>query len=184
MNIFQRRLFAICTIVLCYLGGPIQVVGAEVVFAKSTDVALKNGQLWRWQITQTEGKQTLNVRAKDMPDDTVKARLKTDISECTFCSGEGDNCGQDGVKIVQLCRNHAVVQLICHVGAHSQRLMIFDPQYNQSLPVFERTGLYWIRAIYAQGKIKVTYDKSGFGSLCPDHQASNDGICNKEEFWP
>lgn len=132
-----------------------------------------------------EGQKTLVVEENDKAPGTVKPLLETDISDCSFCRGEEDNCAQDGIDIVEInAVPNPVIRMVCHVGAHSQRLMIFDPLKDRANPVLVRTGVYWLRTVTKASGFSIIYDKSGFGTSCPDSQPSSEGICEIQENWP
>jgi len=153
----------------------------DVSYGQNMRVSLPNGDAWRWQVDFFEGVKTLKV----WEGGVTKPSLSADVSDCSFCGGDGDNCLEDGIKILQVSRYpNPIVQVVCHVGAHSQRLMIFDAEKDGKAPVFQRTGVYWINVKQKKHHISIAYDKSGFASLCPDRQPSADGVCEIHENWP
>ena len=98
-----------------------------------------------WSLEKSEGTVTLAI-AREGSSDAV---LTHDVTDCAFCSGVDDNCDQDGVFPIFRDEDHvsAALGLICHVGAHSQRLMIFSPNDDPSGPVVDLTGAYFAQSI-------------------------------------
>jgi len=185
LSVFHWLFLSALSVTFIHALLPEKTWAEDVPYGQSFQTDLPNGKTWQWQITSSKGLKKLIVQAGGHAFKTKKPLLEADISDCYFCSGKDDNCSADGIKISQISRHpNPIVQLICHVGAHSQRLMIFDPQQDKNMPVFQRTGLYWINAAQKEHRLSITYDKSGFGSACPDAQASAAGICEVQEHWP
>jgi len=157
----------------------------EIPINHLSRVSLSNGTIWQWQITRVDGLQSIEVINTSADANSTKPILKADISSCSFCRGEEDNCSEDGIKILEIASHpNVLVRIVCHVGAHSQKLMIFDPQQDSVNPVFQRTGVYWVRSTHGKQNLLLSYDKSGFGKTCPNTQPSARGICAMQEVWP
>ena len=122
---------------------------------------------WRWQLLE----QDLYV-LKLFSDKGDKATY--DLSECLFCSGEEDNCDQNGVFPVKLPDNEPAVVVVCHKGAHSQKLQVLAPQRDKLKPVFEVTGDFWIKYEPQSQGLKVTYDR----------RQENGKVAIHSETWP
>lgn len=164
---------------------PVKAQSEEVPFNHLSRVALSNGATWQWQVTNVEGLQFIEVINTSADTKSTEPILKADISRCSFCSGEEDNCSEDGIKILETASHpNAFIRVICHVGAHSQQLMIFDPQQDSVNPVLQRIGVYWVSSILGKKNLLLSYDKSGFGKTCPNTQPSARGICAVHEVWP
>lgn len=84
-----------------------------------------------------------------------------DLSGCMFCSGEDDNCGSDGVTEINLISKpqEPVLAVVCHVGAHSQRLQILAPWRHKSAPIYTATGVYYLTFDKTSEGIKIQYDR-------------------------
>ena len=151
----------------------------------SADTVLPHQQYidgWSWKMSSFEGSKKLEVFSSK--SDEEPPVFTADVSNCTFCEGDDDSCDEDGIDIIKSPTwRLPYIQIVCHVGAHSQRLMIYDPNQDLQNPVFERTGAYWLQASSHENGINVTYDKSGFGLSCPDAKPSSDGFCEILETW-
>ncbi|OCW57362.1 lysozyme inhibitor LprI family protein [Hoeflea olei] len=79
--------------------------------------------------------------------------------DCTFCDGEDDNCSADGIFVMQEeeASDRPLLFAVCHAGAHSQRLTLFDPKLSGLDPVLEVTGAYYLEWEVANG-LRVTPD--------------------------
>jgi hypothetical protein len=168
---------------------PINTQAEEVTYGQYSRTKLNNGKTWLWQIIRVKGLKIFELRQRSGLITNTKSILSADISDCSFCSGKGDNCAEDGVDILTTPNYpNAFVQIICHVGAHSQRLMIFDPKKDQKNPIYQRSGVYWISSSQGKRGLSLAYDKSGFGPDCPsnnsDPQPNANGICEIHEIWP
>ncbi len=169
---------------------PDKAIAVEITYGKSVPTFLLNGKSWVWQVKSFEGKKTLEVRtAGDLESSNengkTRSLLVADISSCYFCSGDEDNCRADGIHIFQISRYpDPVIRVVCHVGAHSQKLMIFDPRKDKHQPVFQRTGAYWLTVSHNADSLDVDYDKSGFAAHCQDGRESAEGFCDIHERWP
>jgi hypothetical protein len=99
-----------------------------------------------------------------------------DLSSCLFCSGEGDNCESDGVFEINLISQpqEPILAVVCHVGAHSQRLQILAPWRHKSEPTYTATGAYYL-----------TFDKTPEGvRIQYDRQNDDDTYKEVVESWP
>lgn len=83
-----------------------------------------------------------------------------DLSDCLFCEGEDDNCEEDGIKEITPASmpKEPILAVICHVGAHSQRLQILAPQRSSKDAVFTVTGEYFVSYQPTSQGIIVQYD--------------------------
>ena len=83
-----------------------------------------------------------------------------DLSGCSFCSGEGDNCESDGVAEITLPSKpkEPILAVICHVGAHSQRIQIFAPLRKQNKAVYTATGAYYVTSSPIADGIAIEHD--------------------------
>lgn len=107
---------------------------------------------WQWELIEGE---SLAVNLFSAKGESVAY----DISECTFCSGEADNCDANGIYVVNLPNHEPAIAVICHKGAHSQRLKVFAPLRDMTKTVFEVTGDYWVNYEPQKLGFKVTYDR-------------------------
>lgn len=101
-------------------------------------------------------------------DRQTKATLgRYDISDCQFCDGVDDNCDQDGIlEINPVSRpSQPILGVICHTGAHSQRLQIFAPLQDPKQPIFSLTGGYYITAIPSHDGLIIKYDRENADGL-------------------
>ena len=151
------------------------------------DMPLQSGELV-WRISNLHGSQTVSIRESE----SNHLKLNYDISDCNFCEGQEDNCENDGVFTLDALEQGANGKLgiVCHVGAHSQRLMIFVPELNPDSPVFEMTGLYFIDYEFMDGGLVIRYDAlsdtyrqppkiktvhwSAIGLQCPQNYTAKD----------
>ncbi len=107
---------------------------------------------WHWMLSDPT---FYSIQLSDTQDN----RTVYDISECMFCSGEEDNCDEDGVYPVNLPGNEPAVAVICHKGAHSQRVQVLAPQRDREQPIWSVTGAYWVKSQPLDNGLKVTYDR-------------------------
>ncbi len=98
-----------------------------------------------------------------------------DISECMFCSGEEDNCNQNGIFPITLLGNEPILGVVCHQGAHSQQLQILAPLRNAEQAVFSVTGDYWVDYQLTPKGIQIYYDR---------RPEENNSSPKRETFWP
>jgi hypothetical protein len=67
------------------------------------------------------------------------------LGNCMFCAGEEDNCSMNGIFVREIAGiDTPLVLAICHVGAHSQQLQLFDPAVSGSTPALRITGSYYL----------------------------------------
>jgi len=113
-----------------------------------------------WKISRELNNQSLIIDGAP----SGKPRFSYDISDCSFCDGDEDNCQMDGVfsfSIQSLNRpstSKNQLGLVCHVGAHSQRIMIFDPSQELKQPLFTQTGVYFVNYELEKNGIKIQFD--------------------------
>jgi hypothetical protein len=83
-----------------------------------------------------------------------------ELSGCSFCSGEGDNCESDGVSEITLPSKpeEPILAVTCHVGAHSQPIQIFAPFRKQHEAVYTATGAYYVTSSLVADGIAIEYD--------------------------
>lgn len=144
----RRYLFSLFFVVLM----PSSVaVAAEPVTGQDQTLA-ETG--WQWMLTDTD---TLRVQMSN----ALRDNATYDISECMFCSGEEDNCQEDGVFPVNLPENEPAIAVVCHTGAHSQRVQVLAPMRDRKQPVFTATGTYWVDYQPLDRGFNVTFDKRG-----------------------
>jgi len=88
-----------------------------------------------------------------------------DLSGCLFCAGQGDNCESDGIREIVLASipEEPVLAVVCHVGAHSQRLQIVAPLRSAKDAVFSVTGEYFVTYQPTAQGIIVQYDARNEG---------------------
>lgn len=99
-----------------------------------------------------------------------------DLERCMFCAGEDDNCESDGVVELNLISQpeEPILAVVCHVGAHSQRLQVLMPTRNQSKAVYTATGAYYI-----------TFEKTSDGITIQYDTTTDDGSFTQiTESWP
>lgn len=113
-------------------------------------------QTHQWRVEMHEHAMTLIIAEIDNP----KTATRYDLSDCNFCSGEEDNCAQDGIFPIRYGAGgqQAALGVMCHVGAHSQRFRILLPQQQDGAAVFEVTGKYFATAQVFHGGVAVHYD--------------------------
>lgn len=71
--------------------------------------------------------------------------VDTDLGICSFCAGEEDNCNMNGIFIREFTGiDTPLIVAVCHVGAHSQQLSLFDPQVSASTAALKVTGSYFV----------------------------------------
>lgn len=107
---------------------------------------------WYWTLDAAEG-QTLRLSGPQ------GGAAVYDISDCMFCSGEEDNCQQDGIHPLPLPDNEPALAVICHVGAHSQQAQVVAPLRDRQQPVFRVTGNYWVEHQLSNHGLTVNYDR-------------------------
>jgi len=97
-----------------------------------------------------------------METDTGTVRGRYDLSECLFCEGEDDGCERDGIFGITLKSSpkSPVLAAICHVGAHSQKIQIFEPLKNAGNPVHTAVGAFYVAYETTDNGILIRYDRS------------------------
>ncbi len=162
------------------------------VYATETESAVEtpinevpiNKYPYNWQYSATVRNQSLIIT--DIENQTVVASYGLD--ECLFCeSGEDneDNCHQDGIFEIDLFSvDQPLLGVVCHVGAHSQRFMLFAPLIDAQIPVFSVTGLYVVQVTMSRVSIAVEYDVDTEGQTkvliwpdCADSHLSPSDLC-------
>lgn len=131
-------------------------IAAELVFDKDHSVT-KEGSIpelhWRVNSDNTGSLVIYNT-------ESVEPIAEYDITRCLFCAGGEDNCDSDGIfnisSIVDL--NEPTIGLVCHVGAHSQQLRIFQPMIDQENAINIYTGSYYINYEINQNGLIIIYD--------------------------
>ncbi|MCW8890299.1 MAG: hypothetical protein OQL20_06545, partial [Sedimenticola sp.] len=93
--------------------------------------------------------------------DYLTSPIQHDLSDCRFCAAESvgdesDNCQMDGVFPLVFDQFNGV-GVVCHVGAHSQRLLLFDSVAPNPKRVL--TGSYYLSLALTSGGFEVTYDQ-------------------------
>lgn len=177
---FKRRLAAWGVLGAVFGAGP--GLSADVPEGRDFTQRLPGGETWTWSVTRVEFNKHLVVRSER---DQTTPILKADITGCSFCDGEEDNCTENGVKIVTLDgRPGPVVQVVCHVGAHGQRLMVFDPRHSLSEPVLQRTGSYWIAVRTDGAALSMAYDRPASDDACAAQGGHERAFCTVQETWP
>ncbi|NKI58150.1 DUF1311 domain-containing protein [Labrenzia sp. PO1] len=107
--------------------------------------------------------------ARIVVSDSVSGEVvPLDISGCSFCSGDADNCEQDGIYTMREDPERPLFVAVCHKGAHSQRLTLFDPVVRGSEPVVESTGEYFIEWQIQKGRLEYRPDGAG-GAVWPEY---------------
>lgn len=73
-----------------------------------------------------------------------KPVARYELANAAFCDYEDDNCELDGIFPIILSSDPAqpVLVVISHVGAHGQKLSVFQPLKNAHQPVFEAVADY------------------------------------------
>lgn len=110
---------------------------------------------WHWTLSDTPTQQ-VQLTHRD------GSHAVYDISECSFCTGEEDNCQANGIHRVSLPDNEPAVAVVCHKGAHSQRVQVLAPLRDRQSPVFTVTGDYWVyyQPLLPHG-FEAAYDRRG-----------------------
>lgn len=96
-----------------------------------------------------------------MSDSVSGEVVPLDISGCSFCSSDADNCEQDGIYTMREDPERPLLVAVCHKGAHSQRLTLFDPVVRGAEPVVESTGEYFIEWQIQKGRLEYRPDGAG-----------------------
>lgn len=111
---------------------------------------------FQWRVNKTSSETALQI----FKNNSEQIQMSYDISSCMFCSGEDDNCEKDGVFEFTYGdkSNNDALGLVCHTGAHSQRLLIFDYKNNLSEPVIDVVGLYYVDYKLTKQNIIIKYD--------------------------
>ena len=112
--------------------------------------------------------------------------LNADISDCRFCDGELDGCYGTGISIHTLSSYPNPFFIVnCNVGAHSRRIMIFDPEKGDE-PVFSRTGAYVVHVnnVLNYPYFAIEYDRPGVGDECQDKEEGDYCFVREEVIWP
>lgn len=109
----------------------------------------------RYRLDSVEHEWQLLVRAGPLT-----SPIKHSLGDCRFCASESvgdvsDNCQMDGVFPL-LIDQRSHVGVICHVGAHSQRLMLFD--LYGTTPTKVITGSYFVTLALGREGLLVVYD--------------------------
>lgn len=181
---FQRTFFVIGLIAFINFSFPNRSFAKDVNYDNPIKFTLKNGGYWVLRVGLSEGTKTLEVFT-DVSLAKNKQILSSDISECFFCRGDEDNCAEDGIDIIEIPRHtQPIIRAVCHVGAHSQRLMLFDPKQSRDKPVLERTGAYFLNSSQKDEGLFLSYDQYVEGSTCPDMTENVSGFCKTAEYWP
>lgn len=112
------------------------IVGAETPVPGQTRPFPAAPYLYRYDGPDYDARLTVIATGTGKPSATY------DISDCLFCDGEEDNCAMDGLFPVvrSSAPTEPVIGMICHIGAHGQKLAVFDPLRDMSGPVFEVAG--------------------------------------------
>ncbi|MEH6361195.1 MAG: hypothetical protein V7761_10735 [Amylibacter sp.] len=97
-----------------------------------------------------------------METNTGIVRGRYDLSECIFCEGEDDGCERDGIFSITLKSSpkSPTLAAICHVGAHSQKIQIFEPLKNAVSPVHTTVGAFYVEYETTDNGILIRYDRS------------------------
>lgn len=132
---------------------------------EQTDVPVEiPGADLEWMVAGEFGNELLVVR-----ETTGRERVlsETDLSGCTFCSGEEDNCDADGVYVMvnPEIATRPRVFAVCHSGAHSQSLRLIDPVAFGSDVTFAAVGSYFLEWTVEKGELRVFLD----GETEPSH---------------
>ncbi len=149
---------------LVIIGIPLSSVAGEPITGISQPIGDTG---WSWTLSNTP-RQHLQLSVTD--DNPVVY----DISECIFCSGEDDNCEENGIYQVNLQDNEPAIAVVCHKGAHSQRLQLLAPLRDRQKPAFTVTGDYWVNYQPLPIGFKVSYDRRGDDGVPIMHTV----------FWP
>jgi hypothetical protein len=92
---------------------------------------------------------------------------RRDLADCSFCNDPEDNCAEDG--IFALSGGAGSVQSlmfhVCHVGAHSQRLVLFDPLAPADADLLRVTGSYFVSWRIDDGALVIEHDGEGEKTL-------------------
>ena len=103
-------------------------------------VALESGRTLSWML---QGSSALGWRLT--VSDADQLLVDADLGNCSFCAGEEDNCAANGIFLREIAGIESPLAIaVCHVGAHSQRLQLFDPAVSASNPALQLTGSYFV----------------------------------------
>jgi hypothetical protein len=117
-----------------------------------------DGALYDWIYNYNKGQHSLEIISTSSE---VKAKYNFNCGGFCKDNSEEDNCDKDGFSEITLNINenpHNIIGVACHIGAHSQKFMIFDPSENTQSPVFEVIGAYYIDYDIRENDVKITYD--------------------------
>jgi len=111
-----------------------------------------------------------------METGTGTVRGRYDLSGCMFCEGEDDGCERDGIFNITLepSPKSPALAAICHVGAHSQKIQIFEPLKNADSPVHTTVGAFYVEYETTDNGILIRYDRSN----------ANGEFSEKTLTWP
>jgi hypothetical protein len=134
-------------VAFCFIRAPVSA--HEPVIGKTHAVA-ETG--WHWKINGDDLHTIVLSSANG-------AEARYDIGGCIFCSGEDDNCNKTGIFPIPMPDAEPAIAVVCHKGAHSQRLQVLAPMRDMKKPVFEITGEYWVDVEPRGTGLRVTYDR-------------------------
>jgi len=124
---------------------------------------------YHWQVTQ---QQQLYIQHHHS--------LSTfDLSNCRFCRGKDDGCHATGIQAQQFSfYPNPVLIAVCQTGAHSMKLMIFDPLKNQHEAIYQTYGVYYLNYALHKNHLDIRFD--GRKNTC------DTDICFQEKtvHWP
>ncbi len=110
-----------------------------------------------WRMERDDGDWRLHIR-RDGADHAIR-----DLAGCMFCDDPDDNCAEDGIfALTENIRDEAALMLhVCHVGAHSQRLVLFDPLAPADEELLRVTGSYFVSWRIDDGRLVIEHDGDG-----------------------
>ncbi|MDQ6963075.1 MAG: hypothetical protein Q9M28_11225 [Mariprofundaceae bacterium] len=151
------------------------VDAAEVMQNQWHHTTLKHQQLWKWQLKSDD------MQGRQLQIDNGKNIYAYDLMGCRFCSGEDDGCHATGIVIKELSfYSNPVFIAVCHQGAHSMKMFIFDPKKKSSEAIYTRHGIYYLHYTIQPRGLNITFD---------DVRAQGcdaDGVCfeERQQWWP
>jgi hypothetical protein len=116
---------------------------------------LDSGMALNWML---EGSPALGWRLR--VSDADRLLVDADLGACAFCADEEDNCAANGVFLREIAGIDTPLAIaVCHVGAHSQRLHLFDPAFSNEAPAMKITGSFYLDwSIDARRRLLIEWD--------------------------
>lgn len=127
-------------------------VYAEIPAINNQSQIPETGFKWVYSISADEGGQLIRFTAPNQV-------AEYEISDCMFCDADEDNCDADGIFPVPGTPPEPILAVVCHVGAHSQRLQIFAPLRDADRAILSVTGAYFVALEISERGVAYEYDQ-------------------------